>query len=311
MSSTVRRFVPVPYDALDIAQSDAERLTILALYRRAHGARWRPMPLSRDVIAEWHGLTRHAVQRLLATMEAEMLIRWERAGKSGKSGIVEVLNPSLGVASAEAAGEAAPFRQVSRHPGSTTNADNDDAFVTFSSGEAAAEAAGEAAPIAPKTAGVAPDASPLNLNQNLKQNYEPSTDTRARPEIGDLMGPAVRYAEMCGRLPAFGRLALKEESAIGRLADRGVTAVELEALVSWIDRSGEEPARWLRERSLTWHSLARSDHWPVWMRDAMAWDARGRVDKVTRTTTADRNAAFLERLRQTQHEMIGEVIDGE
>jgi len=94
-----RQFVPVPYDALDLAETPEQRLAVLALYELGHTRRWRPTPRSCRSLARAHGMSEPTMRRLLERLERHgLIIRHQvTTGKRREGLSIEVLDPQKDV----------------------------------------------------------------------------------------------------------------------------------------------------------------------------------------------------------------------
>lgn len=89
----MRRFVPVPYDALGLCGNDRERLCVLRLYREAHGFKWKPMRLAVREFASWSDLRLADAVELLRSLEEAGLLRRDESARRGAS-TIEVFDPA-------------------------------------------------------------------------------------------------------------------------------------------------------------------------------------------------------------------------
>ena len=82
---SIRRFVPVPYDALDHAPNAGGEAFILMLFRKGHSRRWQPFHLEgQRKLQDRYDMTRGELARLLEALEFDGLVSLEVRRQGGR-----------------------------------------------------------------------------------------------------------------------------------------------------------------------------------------------------------------------------------
>ena len=271
------RYAPVPDIAADVCGGrPLEEATVYRLYRMAHDQRWRPMMISVRDVADLRGVTRHAAQRLLSALEASGLLQWDRAGRG--VGSITVYDPTT-----------VSHRYGQRDGQRDGQTDPEQTPEVYEPPDSVPDSVPDKAP--PKPVEETALSRPLDYDHDQDLHSDKASTPRPLAD-GDALAHAAHYSAELGLLRPMESLPPRECGAIGAALRRGDTAEQIGSLVAWILESNEEPAHWLRGKALSWTSLTRSDRWRLWLRDACAWEDRGRCDYQKPTIKEEKAAAF-------------------
>lgn len=76
-----RRFIPVPYDALNCCRNEKEYAAVVVLYREAHTRAWQPWVVNVREVARWGGLAVGSAHALLGRLDDAALIGRRKDGR--------------------------------------------------------------------------------------------------------------------------------------------------------------------------------------------------------------------------------------
>ena len=248
-----RRFVPVPYEALEAAGGVGARC-VLGLYQRAHVAMWRPFRLSVRDLARESGVGHTVAAQVLAELERLGLLHRDRSGSRSLADYVTVFDPSA--------------EEAFRTPVPDTSADTRTRTATRPSGPAADTPA--------DTGGgqFTRDRSVVRVGDHDHEHEAPpsveNTDTGA-PTNGHRVEWDRAHAAYLEALEQLGRrrVPVKPSGAIGRalmarISDHGVE--QIVALIRWWATSPHDRARFLREGGHGLETLTRAAKCEAYLR---------------------------------------------